>query len=165
MKIPSGNWKEVTIHNPSVDWVKEVIEDAGTTLGSVHFKKRSNGEYRKMSYRLHVKNPSVADAPKGTKVEAPKRICRVCGKSDCNTGPFNVDVAPVKKTDRRDINEKNNQITVLDANKVVRNIAGAVIGRGAWRTVPLENVVRIANRGTKYNIVRDGGKTKVTLSE
>jgi hypothetical protein len=51
--------------NPPVEWVKETIERAGTTIGSVHFLKRENGELRKMSYRLHVRKPSVAKAPKG----------------------------------------------------------------------------------------------------
>ena len=46
---------------------------------------------------------------------------------------------------------KNDQMTVLDVNKVVYK-DGAVVGRGAWRTIPLENVERICNKGTTYVI-------------
>lgn len=161
--------------NPPTDWVREKIESAGTTIGSVHFKKRANGELRKMSYRLHVTKPSVAKAPKGigapidslipktTTVKA--NICSVCGKSDkeCKKGPYKtvvrtVDLStktPAKpKVSKNVIDNANNQMTVLDANKVVRDENGTVIGRGAWRTVPLENVVRIACKGDEYVISR-----------
>ena len=69
--------KEVIAWNPPIDWVKEAIEMAGNTIGSVHFNKRSGKkELRKMCYRLHVNNPSVAATPKGQKA----------GK--CSTGPY-----------------------------------------------------------------------------
>ena len=116
--------KEVIAWNPPVEWVKEQIENAGTTIGSVHFNKRKSGDLRKMSYRLHVTNPSTAKTPSG------------------------------KKGKKKDIDQKNRQMTVLDANKVVRDKEGKVIGRGAWRTVPLENVVRISNKGVVYEIKR-----------
>ena len=146
--------KEIIAWNPPTAWIKEQIENAGTTIGSVHFHKRKGGELRKMSYRLHVTNPSVAAAPKGTKME---RICKVCGKKEsaCKSGPYR-DVS-VKKSSKskKDIDSANTQMTVLDANKVVRDVNGKVIGRGAWRTVPLEKVIRIANRGITYLIQRD----------
>ena len=50
---------------------------------------------------------------------------------------------------RRDL--ENGQMTVFDVNKVVRK-DGEVIGRGAWRTVPLENVVRICVNQKVYSI-------------
>jgi len=141
--------KEVIAWNPPVDWVREAIENAGTTIGSVHFNKRKGGELRKMCYRLHVKNPSVAAAPKGM-----QQICKVCGKSskDCNQGPY-IMRSGTKKS-KKSIDAANDQITVLDANKVVRDKDGNKIGRGAWRTVPLEKVVRISNKGTTYIINR-----------
>jgi hypothetical protein len=149
--------------NPPVDWVRQQIETAGTTIGSVHFKKRENGELRKMSYRLHVTNPSTAKAPKG--IGAPitttktVQVCSVCGKDGCTVGPMTtkttttpVDSKP--KADKKVIDKANNQMTVLDANKVVRNESGEVIGRGAWRTIPLENVVRIVCKNNEYIINR-----------
>lgn len=117
--------EQIIAFNPPIDWVREKIEEAGTTIGSVHFNKRKNGELRKMSYRLHVTNPSVASVP-GKK--------RTSNRS------------------KKSIDKDNNQMTVLDSNKVVRDKTGKVIGRGAWRTVPLENVVRIKNKGKEILI-------------
>lgn len=142
--------KEVIAWNPPVDWIRDAIENAGTTIGSVHFNKRTGkGDLRKMSYRLHVTNPTTAAAPKGL-----KRVCTVCGKTEdkCTTGPYQY--APSTKKSKKSIDASNDQITVLDANKVVRDKSGEVIGRGAWRTVPLEKVTRIANCGTTYIINR-----------
>lgn len=176
--------------NPPVEWVKEQIEKAGTTIGSVHFTKRENGELRKMSYRLHVKAPSVAKAPKGISkdssvdtIQTIKKtetytvdVCTKCGLEKtgalntsavrtCNTGPFRTEtktrtidatiVVPAKpKLDKKRVDKANDQITVLDANKVVRDDQGNIIGRGAWRTIPLENVVRIKAKGEEIVINR-----------
>jgi len=96
--------------------VREVIASAGNTMGSVHFIKRSDHKLRKMSYRLHVKNPSAAPTPSGRKKN--------------------------RNTDR-----DNLQMTVLDSNKVIRDTKGVITGRGAYRTIPLENVNRISVRG------------------
>ena len=104
--------------------VRKVIESAGNKIGSVHFRKRSNGELRKMAYRLHVKNPSTATAP----------------KTDSNT----------KFKDK-----DNLQMTVLDVNKVVRDQDGNIIGRGAYRTIPLENVERVAVKGKVYVVIKE----------
>ena len=168
--------KEVIAWNPPVKWVKDKIEEAGSTIGSVHFIKRTDGELRKMSYRLHVKYPSVAAIPKRDKcvigvnyavvMEVKEMEICTCGleRRVCNAGPFTkVKIpVPVKKmpkdrkviNDRKVIDEDNNQMTVLDANKVVRDSEGKILGRGAWRTIPLENVVRIKNKGTTYIINR-----------
>ena len=121
--------KEVIAWNPPVSWVREAMTNAGSHLGSVHFVKRSNGEFRKMSYKLGVKNPS-------------------CGK------------APSGKGNRKFVDKNNAQMTVYDANKVVRTASGEIIGRGAYRTVPLENVVRIKNNKTLYIIKRDGEESE-----
>lgn len=147
--------------------IRELIERAGTTIGSVHFKKRKGGELRKMSYRLHVTNPSVASKPKGLTAQAAQAsdsamVCKQCGKpqgtktGECSVGPFVAQTtAPAKtaspKKSKKDIDIKNDQITVLDANKVVWK-DGEIVGRGAWRTIPLENVVRVANKGKTYII-------------
>lgn len=137
---------KVIAWNPPVKVVREWIEGAGTKIGSVHFKKREDGSLRKMSYRLHVQNPSVAKRPNTSS----KRVCEVCGSSDkeCKVGPFKVVPVVSKKV----IDDRNDQMTVLDTNKTVRDENGKVKGRGAWRTIPLENVVRICNNGVTYII-------------
>lgn len=161
--------------NPPVDWVRQQIEKAGTTIGSVHFKKRENGELRKMCYRLHVTKPSVAKAPKGistdtvtsTVTTTTKEVCS-CGKDrgngagQCSNGPFTTVsvVTPVKaakvtkQVDKKVIDKANNQMTVLDCNKTVKDTSGKVIGRGQWRTIPLENVTRIKNSGAEVIVNR-----------
>jgi hypothetical protein len=112
---------EVLAWNPPMSWVRETIEKAGTTIGSVHFRKRSDGKLRKMSYRLHCSNPSVAKKPSGN-------------------------------TCRQTIDHLNDMMTVFDCNKVIYDKEGDKIGRGAYRTIPLERVTRICNKGVVYKI-------------
>lgn len=130
-----SNAKEIIAWNPPINWVRERIEETGNKLGSVYFIKREDGSLRKMSYRLHVRNPSVAKKPKGV------------GKDKVK-----VKKATGGRLNRKEVDLRNNQMTVFDANKVVRDENGNIIGRGAWRTVPLENVIRIKNCGTTYYI-------------
>jgi hypothetical protein len=131
---------EVLAWNPPMSWVRETIEKAGTTIGSVHFRKRSDGKLRKMAYRLHVKNPSFASAPKGL-----REVGEDSSKHEVRY-----------KMSRKVIERNHNQMTVFDANKVIRGDDGAILGRGAYRTIPLENVERISNRGVIYTIKRTG---------
>jgi len=63
--------------------------------------------------------------------------------------------SPSGRTDRKTMDRLHDQMTVFDVNKVVRGINGEVIGRGAWRTVPLENVVRVAAAGKVYLLMPD----------
>lgn len=133
----------VYVYNARPENVRELMKSAGNTIASVHFLKRKDGSLRKMSYRLHVNNPSVAKAPKM--------------KNDKSTG---VDASGNKFINfgkgfglsTKDIDLNNDQLRVLDANKVVKDENGAVVGRGAWRMVPLENVLQITCKGTKYVI-------------
>ena len=113
--------KKIVEFNTSLDRVRQIIESAGTHLASVHFVKRSTGELRKMSYRLHVTNPSIAQKPSGD-----------------NT------------LERKARDEANNQITVFSNNEIIRDDKGNIIGRGDWRTIPLENVRQITIRGKRY---------------
>lgn len=110
-----------------VNKVRSLILSAGNTFGSVHFRKRSDGSKRKMSYRLHSQKPTYAKLPKGDG----------------------------SKT-RRDTDLANNMLTVLDANIVVRaergKRKGKISGRGGWRTIPLENVERVCVKGKIYKI-------------
>jgi len=123
--------KEVGLKDVGPNEIETLLRKAGNKIGSVHFVKRTGKkELRKMCYRLHVKNPSHASAPKGTGSKS-----------------------------RKDINKKNNQMTVFDTNKVLRNRAGEIKvdsegkqQRGAWRTVPLDQVTRICVDGVTYTI-------------
>jgi hypothetical protein len=119
----------VTLTDVSTAEVETLLRKAGSKIANVRFTKRSNNGLRRMCYRLGVTNPQTASKPKG-------------------------------KTNRKDINKKNTQMTVYDTNKVVRDVRGAIKYdengkqlRGAWRTVPLENVTRIAVDGVIYEIV------------
>lgn len=51
--------------NPKATDVRKLMEMAGTHFGSVRFIKKSNGKERRMSYRLKVRNPSIASRPSG----------------------------------------------------------------------------------------------------
>jgi len=125
MKSVKTNKDTVIEFESSPERVRQIMNSVGSRIGNVHFIKRSNGELRKMSYRLHVKNPKVGNAPKG-------------------------------KRDTRATNLSNNQMTVYSTNDVVKDKAGNVIGRGAYRTVPLEGVVRVVAGGRVYEIQRKG---------
>lgn len=61
--------------------------------------------------------------------------------------------APVPKGNRKAINKRNNLITVLDMNQPLYNRKGHIIGRGAWKSIPLDAVVRIKAGGTIYRFV------------
>lgn len=57
--------KEIEMKSESerVKFVKSLILSAGNKLASVHFRKRSDGTKRRMSFRLHVRKPTYAKAP------------------------------------------------------------------------------------------------------
>ena len=103
--------------------VKNILLSAGNTIGSVHFVKRSDGNKRRMCYRLHTKNPTYAAKPSGKRFQSRK----------------------AKDSD-------NQMLTVYDVNKVRRDKKGKISGRGAFRSIPLENVERICVKGQIYKI-------------
>lgn len=103
--------------------VRDLILSAGNTIGSVHFRKRSDGTKRRMCYRLHAQKPTYAMKPTGKRFQ---------------------------KTKARDAD--NQMLTVLDVNKVRRDKKGKIAGRGDWRTIPLETVERVCVKGEIYKI-------------
>jgi hypothetical protein len=133
--------REVIAWNPPLGKVREWIMGAGNKIGSVHFIKRSNGEMRKISYRLHVKNPSVASIPKGLSGED--------SVSDVKVGN-----GKKSRKSRKLVDLNNDQMTVFDVNHVVYDSGGNYVGRGGWRTISLEGVTRIVNSGVTYVINR-----------
>ena len=108
----------------SPERIKQIMRSAGSKIGSVHFVKRSTGELRKMSYRLGVRQPSCASVPSGKK-----------------------DLVKKKAQD-----DAKKVITVLDVNKVVYDKDGNKIGRGSWRSIPLDGVTQITANGKTYQI-------------
>jgi hypothetical protein len=103
--------------------IRKAIQSAGDSFGSVTFIKRSDGSLRSMAYRLHCQNPSFAEKPTGR---------------------------GYTKAIKRDA--ENMQMTVLDANYALHNKKGHIVGRGAWRTIPLENVIRVQAKGRIYRV-------------
>jgi len=124
MKSTKTDADVVVEFESSPERVRQIMESVGSKIGNVHFIKRSNGQLRKMSYRLHVSNPKVGAKPKG--------------------------VRDTKGKDR-----SNNLITVYSTNDVVRDGEGNIIGRGAYKAVPLENVVRVVAGGKVYEIQKN----------
>ncbi len=106
--------------------IKKAIQSAGDTIGAVTFIKRSDGEMRSMVYRLHCNNPSFA--PKPTEAGHIKSVAK---------------------------DSDNMQLTVLDINHAIHNKKGHIIGRGHWKSIPLENVIRVQARGRIYRVPID----------
>lgn len=104
--------------------VRNLIKSCGNKIGSVHFIKRTDGKKRKMSYRLHVKNPKYANSPNHRSNK--------------------------KLTEDKN---RYNLITVFDVNKVIYNKKGKMCGRGGYRNIPLDNVKRIKVDGVIYKIM------------
>jgi len=103
--------------------VKDLILSAGHTIGSVHFRKRSDGSKRRMCFRLHAAKPTYATKPSGKRFKS-----------------------------RKARDSDNQMMTVLDVNKVRRDKSGKISGRGDWRTIPLDTVERVCVKGEIYKI-------------
>jgi hypothetical protein len=105
--------------------VKQIMESAGNRIGSVWFRKRSDGKLRKMAIRLHVQHPTYATSP--------------------NSKGF---------AKRKAQDSDNMLITVFDVNAVVRAKSGKrkgkISGRGAYKSVPLDGVIRLCFNGEIY---------------
>lgn len=156
----------IWVYNAKPENVRDLIKTAGNTIGSVHFLKRKDGSLRKMSYRLHVQNPTVAKAPvkddgnfsvSGVDTSATDAFADVSYGGVRPDGSKYVVMNPPSfgkgfGPNRKEVDLANDQMTVLDVNKVVKDTDGEVIGRGAWRTIPLESVVQITVKGTRYFI-------------
>lgn len=104
--------------------VRDLILSAGNRMAGVWFVKRTDGKRRRMAFRLHVSKPTYATKPTG------KRFLKNRAKD-----------------------EDNHMITVFDTNKITYSKkTGKMNGRGAWRSIPLDSVTRIAVGGEIYRI-------------
>jgi hypothetical protein len=119
-----------------INRVRDIIESAGNTIGSVEFTKRSDGKVRKMAYRLHVKPEDVNKNENHIerRISDPKEfaLARMALRER------------IHKKREKDL--KNLQMTVFDTN--VRQK-----GRSSYRIIPLENVSRVRVKGVTYEIV------------
>ena len=104
--------------------VKKLMESVGENFGSVWFLRRKDGTLRKMAYKLHVTNPSWAPKPTGENFL-------------------------YKKTQ----DAEKNLITVFDTNFVRKNNTGRMCGRGGYKSLGLDSVVRLKVGGVIYKIV------------
>ena len=123
--------------NPPISWVKSRIEEAGSKIGNVWFIKRKDNSLRKMCYKIGVSNPKNVKAPKGFKESLPSH-------GTCVGNGMQLTWNKSKYID-----EANLQMRVYDVNHV--NEDGK---RGAYRTVPLDRVTRIASNGQVFAIER-----------
>ena len=121
--ICSNGANSYLVENPSVEWVREKILDAGVKFGNVWFYKREDGSLRKMCFKLHCANPKHSKKP---------------NSFDANY------------SQRKD----SQNITVYDVNKVNKDALTGKVTRGAYRSIPLDRVVRIVSDGTIYLINR-----------
>lgn len=125
MKSIKTDADKVMEFESSPDRIRQIMESVGSKIGNVHFIKKSNGKLRKMSFRLHVRNPKHIASPSGN-------------------------------GNRRQQDVANNTMTVYSTNDVVKDSEGNIIGRGAYKRIPLDRVVRIVAGGKVYEIQREG---------
>jgi hypothetical protein len=127
-----------------VNEIRDILTSVGSQIGSVHFRKRTDGSLRKMCYRLHVQNPKHASHPSRSShsSELPRD----------SHGRFVSKKTSIRRPDRKVVDRKNDQLTVFDVNKVIGRDENGKQKRGAWRCVPLENVERIRVNGITYII-------------
>jgi len=140
--IDGKNKDSVVINSPSLSTVKKVIERVGSKIGSVTFIKRTTGEIREMQYKLHVSNPKYAKTPN----EKPNYKG---GFLRDKNGRFAKNISKRQK----EINEENSQIVVFDVNKIEYKNGEKI--RGAYRTIPLENVEKVSAGNIVYSFLRN----------
>ncbi len=60
--------------------------------------------------------------------------------------------SPSGNVNRKAQDKNNNTITVYSTNDLIRDKKGRVIGRGAYKTIPLDGIVRVVAGGKVYKI-------------
>jgi len=125
VKSVKTNKDTVIEFESSPERVRQIMESVGSRIGNVVYHKRSNGELRRHSYRLGVKNPKHVKSPSGNGNR----------KADDRGGDL---------------------ITIYSTNDVVRDKDGNIIGRGMYRRIPLDGVIRVVAGGKVYEIQRSG---------
>jgi len=158
----------IWVYGANSNNIRELIKKVGNKIGAVHFLKRKDGSLRKMAYRLHVVNPTTAKKPiydssnnlsvSGVNTSATDLDVVDNGVTPVATGnkigSVVSSLASILKTKvyKSTIDYANEQMTVLDCNLVIKDKNNKIIGRGGWRTIPLENVIQITANGVRYII-------------
>ena len=104
--------------------VRELIQSAGNKIFAVTFIKRSDGSKRKMVCRRHVQKPSYAKVPNG----------QVSYK-------------------RKEQDKKNDLMTVFSCNDLRYNHQDKLNGRGNWKSIPLDSIIRLKINGEIFKIL------------
>jgi hypothetical protein len=104
--------------------VKKLMESVGENFGSVWFLRRKDGTLRKMAYKLHVQHPTYAKEPTSEKFLYKKAM-----------------------------DSEKSLITVFDTNFCRYNNKNRLCGRGSYKSVPLDNVIRLKVGGTIYRFI------------
>jgi len=104
--------------------VKSLMNSVGDNFGSVWFIRRKDGALRKMAYKLHVQHPTYAKEPTSDKFLYKKAM-----------------------DSERDL------MTVFDTNVIRYNNKNRMAGRGSYKSVPLDGVVRLQVGGVIYRFI------------
>lgn len=128
--------KEVSVFNPTVDFIREKILKAGNKIGSVYFYRRSDNKLRKICYRLH----SYKSLKRNTE-------CLTSSNRASHNNRSN-------RSNRRQVDMANNLITVLSTNDIKRDKLGNILGRGQYKSIPLDRIIRICVNGEITNFHR-----------
>ena len=104
--------------------VRKLMLSTGDLFGSVWSYKRSTGLLKKMAYRLRVQEPTYAPKPTGEKVLYKKAK-----------------------------DAEKNLITVFDTNMIRENNKHRMCGRGGYKSVPVDQVVRLKVGGEIYRFI------------
>lgn len=107
-----------------VRMVKKLMNSVGNQIGSVWFYKRSDGSLRKIAYRIHVTHPTYEKEPTSEKFLYKKAK-----------------------------DSEKNLITIFDTNFIRRNNKKRICGRGGYKSVGLDNVVRLKVGGEIYRFL------------
>ena len=125
--------------------VNQIHSTAKELKSSVTLTKVTPSEVRDLMRKAGSKIASVHFVKRSD-----KKLRKMCYRLGV-TNPKNY-TSPKGNSKRKDVDNKNKQMTVYDVNKVTRNQDGEM-QRGAYRTVPLENVVRVCVDGVTYQMI------------
>jgi len=104
--------------------VKKLMNSIGNQIGAVWFYKRSDGSLRRMAFRNHVSHPTYEKEPTGEKFLYKKAM-----------------------------DSEKDLLTVFDCNVMRYNNKSRICGRGGFRSVPADSVIRLKLNGVIYKFI------------
>jgi len=124
--------------------VNQIHTAAKDLNGPVTLTKVTPSELRTLMRKAGSKIASVHFVKRSD-----KKLRKMCYRLGV-TNPKNSS-SPKGSSKKKSVDRNNKQMTVYDVNKVTRTRDGEM-KRGAYRTVPLENVTRVCVDGVTYQI-------------